>query len=45
MKTLIASTLVALGLLASAASAGPYDGASRSDVPQWAQKAFSGSGH
>jgi putative salt-induced outer membrane protein YdiY len=45
MKTLIASTLVALGLLASAAGAAPYDVTSRSDVPQWAQKAFAGSGH
>jgi hypothetical protein len=43
MKTLIASTLVALGLLASAAGAAPYDTASRGDVPQWAQKALAGS--
>jgi hypothetical protein len=44
MKTLIASTLVALGLLASAAGAAPYDGASRNDVPLWAQSAFAGKG-
>jgi hypothetical protein len=44
MKTLIASTLVALSLIASAASAAPYDATSRNDVPQWAQKAFAGTG-
>jgi hypothetical protein len=44
MKTLIASTLVALGLFASAAAAGPGEATSRSDVPLWAQKAFA-SGH
>ena len=44
MKTLIATTLIALGLLASAASAAPSD-SQYSNYPQWAQKAFSGSGH
>jgi hypothetical protein len=38
MKTLIASTVVALILLATDASAQPSD--STSKVPQWAQKAF-----
>jgi hypothetical protein len=38
MKTLIASTVIALSLLATAASAQPYD--STSSVPQWAQQAF-----
>jgi hypothetical protein len=38
MKTLIASTVIALSLFATAASALPYD--SNSNVPQWAQKAF-----
>jgi hypothetical protein len=41
MKTLIATALVAVGLFTSNASAGPYNG----NVPQWAQKAFAGSGH
>jgi hypothetical protein len=40
MKTLIASTFIALSLFATAASAQPYD--STSTVPQWAQKAFAG---
>jgi hypothetical protein len=40
MKTLIASTFIALSLFATAASALPYD--STSNVPQWAQKAFAG---
>jgi hypothetical protein len=46
MKTLIASTLVALGLFASAAVAvaGPGEATSRSDVPLWAQSAFAGKG-
>jgi hypothetical protein len=43
MKTLIASTVIALSLLASGVSAAPYDSSSK--VPQWAQKAFAGSGH
>jgi hypothetical protein len=38
MKTLIASTVIALSLFATAASAQPSD--STSNVPQWAQKAF-----
>jgi hypothetical protein len=38
MKTVIASTVIALNLLASGVSAAPYD--STSNVPQWAQKAF-----
>jgi hypothetical protein len=38
MKTLIASSVIALSLFATAASALPYD----SNVPQWAQKAFTG---
>jgi hypothetical protein len=40
MKTLIASTVIALSLFATAASALPND--STSNVPQWAQKAFAG---
>jgi hypothetical protein len=40
MKTLIASTVIALSLFATAASALPYD--NNSNVPQWAQKAFAG---
>ena len=38
MKTLVATALIALSLLSSAASAYPYD--STSKYPQWAQKAF-----
>jgi hypothetical protein len=38
MKTLIASTVIAFSLFATAASAQPSD--STSNVPQWAQKAF-----
>ncbi len=43
MKTLIASTVIALTLLATAASAQPFD--STSNVPKWAQKAFAGNGN
>jgi hypothetical protein len=41
MKTLIATTVIALSLLATAVSAQPYNGS----YPQWAQKAFAGTGH
>jgi hypothetical protein len=44
MKAFVASTLFCLGLLASSASAAPSD-TNYSNYPQWAQKAFSGSGH
>jgi hypothetical protein len=40
MKTLIASTVIALSLFATAVGAQPYD--STSNGPQWAQKAFAG---
>ena len=44
MKTFICTTLVALGLLSAAASAGPYNNYNGS-FPQWAEKALSGSGN
>jgi hypothetical protein len=40
MKTLIATTVIALSLFATAVSAQPYNGG----YPQWAQKAFAGTG-
>jgi hypothetical protein len=40
MKTLIASTVIAISLFTTAVGAQPYD--STSNVPQWAQKAFAG---
>jgi hypothetical protein len=44
MKTFISTMLIALGLLASAASAGPYYNYN-GDLPQWAEKALAGSGN
>jgi hypothetical protein len=41
MKTLIATTVIALSLLASAASAAPSE---YSNYPAWAQQAFAGTG-
>jgi hypothetical protein len=40
MKTLIASTVVALSLFATAASALPSDSTSNINIQQWAEKAF-----
>lgn len=42
MKTLIASTLIAIGLLSTAASAAPNTGPT-TNLPTWAQQAFDSS--
>jgi hypothetical protein len=43
VKTLIATTVIALSLLASAASATPFD-SQYGNYPAWAQKAFTSKG-
>jgi hypothetical protein len=44
MKTLVATVLAAIGLFTSNANADPYS-TYNGNVPQWAQKAFTGPGH